>query len=381
MAYFDREDIEKLSLLKTEPYWVTSVFLSTDKSLQSKKEIALNFKNLIAEGRNRLSSLEINKEIFSSLESDLENISQHVSLQLNSQHHPGLALFSCSAKGIFTTYNLPHPPRNRLVFDPNPYVRPLIAILERYHRILTLVLSRREAKWYKVFMGEASVVESLSSDVPGKVREGGWEGYESKRIERHIEAHVHDHLKKVSQRTFELFKKNKFDWLFLACEDKLLTDFEPLLHTYLKERLKGRIKAKIADTIEKIKKETIDLEIKLKKEEEDQTVQRFIAELEAGGNVVAGLKETLRQLNNNNVQLLLVTHNFSRNGRFCPACQLLFLEEKECPSCQKPTKEASDIVDEALGLAMLRNCPVRQITPPSKLDRYGKIGAFLHYKS
>ncbi len=44
MPYFDREDIEKLSRLKSEPYWVTSVFLSTDKSLQMKKEIALNFK-------------------------------------------------------------------------------------------------------------------------------------------------------------------------------------------------------------------------------------------------------------------------------------------------------------------------------------------------
>lgn len=380
MPYFDREDIEKLSRLKSEPYWVTSVFLSTDKSLQMKKEIALNFKNLLAEGRNRFNSLNLKREISSSLEADLEKISQHVPPQLNSLHHPGLALFSCAARGIFVTYNLPHPPRNRLVFDPNPYVRPLIAILERYRHILTLVLSRREAKWYEVFMGEASLIDSLSSNVPGKVREGGWEGYESKRIERHIEAHVHDHLKKVSQRTFELFKKNKFDWLFVACEDKLLTDFEPLLHSYLKEKLKGRIKAKITDSVEKIKQETIDLETKLKKEAEDQTVQRLVAELEAGGAAVAGLKETLRQLNNNNVQLLIVTHNFSRSGRYCPACQLLFLEEKSCSSCHQPTKEASDIVDEALGLAMIKNCPVRQITPPSKLDRYGKIGAFVRYK-
>jgi peptide subunit release factor 1 (eRF1) len=381
MPYFDREDIEKLSRLKTEPYWVTSVFLTTDKSLQSKKEIALNFKNLLAEGRNRLGSLNLEKNIISSLEADLEKISQHISLQLNSLHHPGLALFSSTGKNIFMTYNLPHPPRNRLVFDPNPYLRPLMAILDRYHRILTLVLSRREAKWYKIFMGEASLVDSLTSDVPGKVREGGWEGYESKRIERHIEAHVHDHLKKVSQKTFDLFKQNKFDWLFLACEDKLLADFEPLLHRYLKERLKGRIKAKITDSVEKIRQEAIALEIKLKKEDEEQTVQRFVSELEAGGAAVAGLKETLHQLNNNNVQLLIVTHNFSRSGRFCPACELLFLDEAKCPSCQQPTREASDIVDEALGLAMIRNTPVRQITPPSKLDHYGKIGAFLRYKT
>lgn len=380
MAYFDREDIERLSRLKTEPYWVTSVFLATDKSQESKKQIALNFKNLLADGRNRLASLNLNREILSSLEADLEKINHEVNFQLNSYNHPGLALFCCSGKEIFLNYSLPHPPRNRLVFDPNPYVRPLMAILERYHRICSLVLSRRQARWYQVFMNEASLVEELTSEVPGKVREGGWEGYESKRIERHIEAHVHDHLKKVSQITFDLFKKNKFDWLFVGCEDKLFTEFEPLLHTYIKERLKGRIKAKIADSLEKIKKETTDLEIKLKKQDEEQIVQRFVSELESGGMAVAGLRDVLRQLNQNNIQLLLVSHNFSRPGRFCPDCQLLYLDETLCSSCQQATKEASDIVDEALGMAMIKGCPVKQITPPSKLDHYGKIGAFLRYK-
>jgi len=39
-----------------------------------------------------------------------------------------------------------------------------------------------------------------------------------------------------------------------------------------------------------------------------------------------------------------------------------------------------DIVDEAIQTAANRACQVRQVTPPTKLDRYGKIGAFLKYK-
>ncbi|MCX7973453.1 MAG: hypothetical protein N3B16_03025 [Candidatus Aminicenantes bacterium] len=381
MPYFDREDIEKLSRLKTEPYWVTSLFLATDKSQQTKKQIALNLKNLLTEGKNRLASLKVNREVLTSLEADLEKIGQQINFQLNSFNHPGLALFSSTGKEIFLIYNLPHPPRNRLVFDPNPYLRPMIAILERYHRLCSLVLSRRQARWYQVFMNEALLVEELTSEVPGKVKEGGWEGYESKRIERHIEAHVHDHLKKVSQMTFDLFKKKKFDWLFIGCEEKLFSEFEPLLHTYLKERFKGRIRAKISDSLEKIREETLALEMKLKKQEEEQIVLRFISELEGGGAAVAGLKDTLRQLNNNNLQLLLVSHNFSRSGRICPECRLLFLDENRCSNCQQPTKEVSDIVDETLAVAMVKGCPIKQITPPSKLDRYGKIGAFLRYKT
>lgn len=380
MPSFDRGHLEKLSRLNPEPYWVTSVFISTDKSIQSKKQIILGFKNMLAEAKNKLVALNLPKELVSSLENDLAKVGQEVPKQLNSLRHPGLAIFACSARDIFESLNLPHPPRNRLIFDPNPYLRPLVAILDRYRRICVLVLSRREAKWYEVFMDEALPVATLSSDVPGKVREGGWEGYESKRIERHIEAHVHDHLKKISQKTFELFKQNKFDWLFVSGEEKLLGEFEPLLHTYLKERLKGRLRLKISDSVDKVRQEALDLEARVKKEEETQTVSRFVAELEAGGLAVSGLKETLRQINNNNIQLLLVSHNFSRAGRFCSGCQLLFLEEKICSGCKQPTKEVNDIVDEALGVAMNKSIGVRQITPPSRLDHYGKIGALLRYK-
>jgi hypothetical protein len=44
------------------------------------------------------------------------------------------------------------------------------------------------------------------------------------------------------------------------------------------------------------------------------------------------------------------------------------------------TERVADVVDEAIEAAMKKNSEVRHITPPSKLDRYGKIGAFLRYK-
>jgi hypothetical protein len=37
-------------------------------------------------------------------------------------------------------------------------------------------------------------------------------------------------------------------------------------------------------------------------------------------------------------------------------------------------------VDEAIETAAKRSCAVRQVSPPTKLDRFGSIGAFLKYK-
>ena len=380
MKFFDRSHIEALSRFKSQNFLTTSFFLSTDKSSLNKKEINLAFKNLLNDGRARIQAMPLTKEKKESLLQDLDKISLFVTQSLNLNHNPGLALFSCAANGYWQALNLPHPPRNRIIIDQNPYVRPLSAILDRYHRVCVLLTNRQEARWYDIYMGEITALDTLTSDVPGKVRQGGHKGYESKRIERHVEAHVLDHFKKAAQRTFDLFKKSQFDWLFLGCEEESCTEFEPFLHTYLKDRLKGRLKSKPGNPPDKVLKEAIDLEIKLKQGEEDELIQKLVAELERGGRAVSGVRETLNHINMNDVLTLFVTHNYSKEGALCPACRFLYLEEKICPSCQKPTQPVIDIIDEALEAAMKKHAQVKHINPPSKLDHFGKIGAFLRYK-
>ena len=229
-------------------------------------------------------------------------------------------------------------------------------------------------------MGEASVLQNLLNLVPRKVKEGGWEGYESKRIERHVANILHEHFKNVAQITFNLFKKNNFNWLFLGCKDEHYAEFEPLLHPYLKEKLKGRIKANPSDTPNKILTESLKLENKLKKENETKTVNEFVSELEKGGLAVSGIKETLRKLNQGEVQTLVVIRNFSIQGEVCPKCGFLFQEVLRCPSCQVKTEKVVDVIDEAVESALDKNCYIRHILPPSKLSKFGNIGAILRYK-
>jgi peptide subunit release factor 1 (eRF1) len=380
MKLLTRDQIDVLSRFKSEKYLTTSFFLDSDKSQKSKKEIQVAVKNLLTIGRTKLDSLDLGKENRASLCRDLDKINEYCSQNLSSSNSQGLALFSCQGERFWQDIHLPHPPRNRIFFDRNPYLRPLSAILGTYRHIIAFLFDRREARWYEVFMGELKLLESVTSDVPSKVKEGGFEGTQAKRIERHIEAHLHDYFKKAAQTTFDLFKKNHFDWIFLGCEDKYFSDFKPFLHAYLRERLKGRLKAKPTDSCDKILKESVELENRLNKAEEDEVVRRLVAELESGGLAVSGIKETLRRLNQVEVQNLIVTHNFSAEGKICPRCKFLYLEELLCPNCQVKTERVVDVVDEAIEAALKKHAEVRHITPPSKLDRFGKIGAFLRYK-
>ncbi len=379
MKLYSREQIESLSKFQSENFLTTSFYLDTNKSRLTKKEIVLSARNLIRNGKSRSDALDISKTKKSSINEDLEKIRKFCSQNLNSYKYPGLAIFSCSRQGFWQVFSLPHSPRNRLILDKDPYVRLLSSILDEYHNIFVLALDRREAKWYDTTRGDISLLGTMVGDVPSKVREGGWEGYESKRIERHIATHLRDFFKQAAKKTFELFKKNHFDWIFLGCKEEYCSVFEPLLHPYLQKRLKGRIKASPGDSAAKVLRASQELEKRLQEQEEDILITRFISELEKGGRATSGLKNTLKRLNRGDVQTLLVTRNFTLPGRYCPKCQFIYSDELRCPSCGRKTEPSMDIIDEAVEAALEKNGQVKHISSPSRLNRYGKIGAFLRY--
>ncbi|MBC7363296.1 MAG: hypothetical protein H5U07_01980 [Candidatus Aminicenantes bacterium] len=380
MKFNSSSQVEMLAKIKTHPYQATSFYLNTDKSQQSRKAINAAYKTLLNQARMALEKADLSKEQKKSLLDDLEKIAQFCTLKLNSWKAPGLALFSCSGQNFWQELELPHGPRNRIVQDFDFYTRPLAAILEKYKKTCVFLINRKKAVWYEVFLGEIKLLDTLESNVPKQVKKGGFEGYEAKKIERHIEAMLLEHFKKAASRTFEILKQNNFNWLLVGCDNQYYPQIEEHFHTYVRNKLAGRLKARPDTEPSKILKECLEIEDKLKKKEDEEFVKNFISELESGGRAVSGLADTLRRLNSFEVQAILVTHNFSKPGKVCPGCHRLFLNEEVCPNCKMKTEEVADVVDEALELAMGRNIPVYQITPPSRLDHYGNIGAFLKFK-
>jgi peptide subunit release factor 1 (eRF1) len=382
MKFTSRSQIESLGHLQAGDLWISSLYLDTDKSRLTRKEIGLMLKNLLNEARGKLEPMDLAKANKDSLCQDLEKIGAFAGQSILSSSAPGLAAFSCAGAGLWQDFTLPRAPRNHLVFARGAYLRPLTVILDEFHPICALILERQEARWYSVFMGEISLLNRLASEVPSRVREGGFEGTEARRIERHIDAHLHDHFKKAAQMTFELSRKSHFDWLFLGCQEEYRPVFEPLLHPYILERLKGHLKINGYDETEsKILKQALEIEQTLRLAEETSLGQNLVSELEKGGRAVSGLREVLHKLNVHEVQTLILNRNFSQAGLVCPKCRFLYLNEVRCPNCQVKTDKVDDIVHEGVHAAMDHKGQVRYVTRPSKLDHFGEIGAFLRFKT
>jgi peptide subunit release factor 1 (eRF1) len=381
MRFKGRAHIETLARFKGQGELVTSFYLNADKGRLTKKEIQLALKNLLNDARGRLEGLSAGREKEESLGRDLTLIEAFASRSLASSNAAGLAAFSCSRRDFWLDLELPHGPRNRIVFDTNFYVRPLSAILDKRRSICVVVLDRREARWYEVSMGEIRPAGELRSDVPARVKEGGFEGTEGKRIERRLDARLQDHLKRTAAKTADLHKSNGFDRLFLGGDESLGAELEDHLPKPLRDKIGARLKVRLNDAPAKVLKEALSAEASLSKADEEGIVQKLVAELERGGLAASGLRDTIHRLNQFEIQTLVVTHNLSRPGRICPTHGFFYLEELQCPICGKKTDIVRDVVDEAIETVLKRGGTVKHITPPSKLDRYGEIGAFLKYKA
>src|SRR4030042_3749318 len=186
MKFNSPGQIQVLAGFKSENLLITSFYLDTDKSRQTKKEIAVSFKNLLNDGRTRLESMDLSKVRKESLLQDLDKIGRFGTQGLPVWNAAGLAMFARTGAKFWEKLALPRGPPNHFIFDRSLYVRPLPSIMDEYRRICALLLDRQEARWSEVFMGEISLLDSLKSDVPSRVRAGGWQGSTSKRIERDI---------------------------------------------------------------------------------------------------------------------------------------------------------------------------------------------------
>jgi len=369
------EQIQRLCRLQSESIPMSSLYLRLwpDRRIHHAK-----LKDLIKEEREKLSQNDLPKEVKKSVEEDLKKLQEFVETFQESPYK-GLVIFSCAAQKVWEVFLLRQPVRDLLVLDFSAFVRPLVSILNNYRRACVLLIDRTRARVFEIFMGEIAEQSEIFSDVPSKVREGGWYGLSEKRIERHVEQHLHDYLKKLMDKAFLHFREKGFDWLLLGGQNEILPIAENALHPYLRERLKRTFRMDLDASPQEVLNKTLALEQEVKKEEDCALVSRLLNSLKPTGLGVSGIHETLSSLYEKNVYTLLVEEGFSQEGAYCIHCGFMGLKAGLCPICRKTMVPVPDIVDEAVATAINQNSQVFHINPECGLKEIGSIGALLRY--
>ncbi|MCA1692044.1 MAG: hypothetical protein LC733_07550 [Actinobacteria bacterium] len=219
---------------------VTSLYLDVDgrRYLRS-RDLEPHLDALLREGRARTSSNGLSKAAIASVEADLSRMADHVRGMLHRSNTRGLALFSCTADGLWRVVELTVPVRNRVVINHTPYVRELEAVVARHERFAVLLADRQRARLFQFALGALVEKTELMDHLPRHEDDGG--DLTRDQVAGQVAAATHRHLRRAAQVAFDVFREQGFDHLVLGALDEVSGALERELHPYLKERIAARL--------------------------------------------------------------------------------------------------------------------------------------------
>ncbi|MEI6085388.1 MAG: hypothetical protein WCS70_13965 [Verrucomicrobiota bacterium] len=377
-----RQQIDQLVGFQPGAYLVTSCYLNLDRSKMPAQMVKIKVKDLLQSAQQQLTQKTGSHAQRESLRRDFEDIEAYVMPEIVAGRFKALAIFSCAGEKFWQVYGLPRLVRNILIADRVPYVRPLSSILAGYHRFCVALVDRSQGKIYEVYLREILERAGVTDTIPRRVKEGGLGGRNERNIERRHGQAVQHHYRELADQVFRVFKQGQFDWLVLGGQRESLREFKDYLHPSLRARWGGDFHADpLRITGPEILVHALEVEERVEWAHELKLAEELIQKAEAGHRAVRGLGATLTALDRGEAQTLLVEDGFEMPGYACSACHFASLEQHPCPHCGRSTEPCADVVDEAIELALQRNCRIEHLQGATALRDGGRIGALLRYQT
>lgn len=373
------EQIERLEAFDAEGAQVLSVYLSLNPDRQLRHAYRIMFKDLVKDALDALGEAE---------REALQRERDQVQAWLD-EHEPGgkgLAIFSCSPRKLFEAHWLPVCVQDHLAFELKPDVAPLLEIVDEYERYAVALVDKRHARLFTVFAGEIEESKEIKDFVFSHHDQGGWS---QANYQRHHEAHVFRHLKRVAEYLTDLYRRREFDRLVLAGPEEPIAELRRLLPRALAQRLVGTIPAETgAKTDEalthEILKQTLEIGQRAEREVEERLLAELLDRVGAGGRATLGLRPTLNALWLGEIQTLLVAERLQAAGHECPNCGRLAREaDRSCPVCGTLTRPVHDVLHRAMGRVLELDGSVEIVhgDVARRLAEQGDgIGALLRYR-
>jgi peptide subunit release factor 1 (eRF1) len=328
-------DLERLARFDSGGAPVLSVYLGLDPARQVERAYRAAFRDLVRDARERLGGA--GRE-----ELDGEVARVNAWLEGQAPRGLGLAIFSCSPRGLWQDIFLPVEVRDRLTFDPQPDITPLVEIVDDYERYAVALVDKERSRLFTIFMGEIEETERFADWVPGKHQQGG---PSQANFQRHHEAHVYRHLKHVAGALAELQRRRSFDRLVLAGPEEVTGELRWILPRALAHRVVAVIPGETSARPAEILERTLAIERQVEREAEDRLVDQILEAAGAGGRATCGVSPTLEAVWLDQVQTLIVADWTRVPGASCPNCgRLAAPATRACPACGHAMEAAEDLI-------------------------------------
>lgn len=367
--------LRKLAGWETAGAPVTSLYLTVDgRRYPRKADYEVRLDEQLR--RARAAGAGAGRAAVRSVECDVAAMSSFVRDEFERADTRGLALFSSYAAGLWQELRMPRPVRDRVVVAPQAEVLPLQQLIDTYHPMCVALVDYQAARLFLLELGRVVDVVEVRDELPNRHDRGGWA---QMRMQRHVDDHRTQHVKRVADALFALHRRRGFEHLVLAGPAEAHVELEKGLHDYLRRCVRATVSMSMSATSEDVRRAAVELEEELERLAEAEKARELLEAAAAGARGVTGLRGTLAALGEQRVSELVVALDRHAPGAVCPSCGWLSDRDGRCPVCSARLTRVADVVDAAVARAVREGSRVETVIDAGLLAAADGVGALLRF--
>lgn len=353
----------------SSPSLVLSVYLNTEPSEGNAEAYKLRLRSML-------------KPFY--LPQDVEAVIRYVEHEYGGQGR-GMAVFSCADQSFFRAFPLALPVPNLVHVSDRPSLKPLVNLFDNYGGYGVVLVDKQGARVFSFHLGELREQEGTLGQTVKQTKHGGASTLTGRKggtggQTQHVDEIIERNMKEAAEFAVHFFEQNRVRRILIGGTDDNVT----LFRSHLPKAWQSLVVDTFAMPMTASHAEVLAKALALGREAEIQREAKLVEDMitlaAKGGGAVTGLEETLSEVNNAKVQLLVIEEGMTEVGYRCKACgHLTSHSGKVCPVCEGEMVGQHDIVELAVSAVMRAGGEVEVVHHNPRLQQAGQVGAMLRY--
>jgi peptide chain release factor subunit 1 len=276
---------------------------------------------------------------------EMPAIRREVSAHAHEWRGQSVAIFGHSGLSLLEAIPLRRQVRERVVVGGRPYVRPLLAEVQRCPSYAVAVVDRRHGWLYRVSGAGIEAAGHVESQTVGSRRYGGWNGFQAYRNDQRARRLARSHYVATAAALAQA-AGNGCGLVVVGGHEGETGEFLTLLTPAQRARVAGTFvidphtmtAARVRQLADEVVAEWAD--------GQERRLATALAEQASGGMTAIGLDACVAAANQHAIQLLMVPDDDIRPGFTCEDCGVLAVTGGACPACGELTSPVDDVIEE-----------------------------------
>ena len=372
-----RDDLRSLASNRNQDGVFVSAFFSTSR-LDDWRQTAPTFLN--SESTTALRERDLSKDARKRAADDVARIQEVLRYDIGASTE-GLAVFADAESGLFERFELPFRLSNRLVFEPDAYLRPLVHALSLLEPFVLVRVSRDEGTVFSIDDWRLTKAEGHSGPyLKSTDRETGDVPIKEYYAAARQDSLVDQHFKELAAALDRVVDDLGAAHVILAGQHDIVSHFRKALSARAASRVVAETALDHAASTPQLIAAARETFAGARSAAMEDLAARISEGMGAGGRGVGGFDDTMAALRRGQVRTLLLDRAYRPPGWSCAACDHVMLSPSpECPVCGGAMIPLADGVGAAVRLAVLNGVYIEVAEGVPTLEAMGGIGGLLRY--